>query len=195
MKVVCNTSPLLLLAKIQRLALLHELYTAILVPVAVLDELGVKPDQEAMQIQALVDSGTFTLQPVMLQSLAAVPATLGQGEREAIALAIETAADLVILDDRQGRRLARMRGLAVTGTVGVLVEARARGLVPPHRSGRLGPFCPRERGMSGGSRQTRAASSGKRLCHLRTAVSMAACRVTQRWRRCSVGTNRPGTYS
>jgi predicted nucleic acid-binding protein len=123
----------LLLAKIQRLALLHELYTAILVPVAVLDELGVKPDQEAIQIQALVDSGTFTLQPVMPQSLAAVPATLGQGEREAIALAIETAADLVILADQQGRRLARLRGLAVTGTVGVLVEAQARGLVPALR--------------------------------------------------------------
>jgi predicted nucleic acid-binding protein len=109
-RVVCNTSPLLLLAKIQRLALLHELYTAILIPVAVLDELGVKPDQEAMQIQALVASGTFTLQPVMLQSLAAVPATLGQGEREAIALAIETAADLAILDDQQG--CARARGAA-----------------------------------------------------------------------------------
>jgi predicted nucleic acid-binding protein len=132
-KVVCNTSPLLLLAKIQRLALLPQLYTAILVPRAVLDELGVKPDQEATQIQALVASGTLTRQPVTLPSLATVPATLGRGEREAIALALETAADLVVLDDHQGRRVARTQGLAVTGTIGVLIEARARGLVPALR--------------------------------------------------------------
>jgi hypothetical protein len=44
-KVVCNTSPLLFLAKIQRLPLLTQLYTTILVPGAVLDELGAKPER------------------------------------------------------------------------------------------------------------------------------------------------------
>ena len=67
------------------------------------------------------------------QTLAGLPVDLGPGEREAIALALETAADLVVLDDQAGRRLARARGLQVTGTVGVLVEARARGLLPALR--------------------------------------------------------------
>lgn len=58
---------------------------------------------------------------------------LGSGEREAIALAIETRADLVVLDDQKGRRVARERGLSVTGTIGVLVEARERGVIPSIR--------------------------------------------------------------
>lgn len=58
---------------------------------------------------------------------------LGSGEREAIALAIETRADLVVLDDQKGRRVARERGLSVTGTIGVLVEAREGGVIPSIR--------------------------------------------------------------
>ena len=133
MKVVCNTSPLLLLAKIQRLPLLAQLYTTILVPGAVLDELGAKPDQETTQIQAFVDNGSFVHGNVTLQMLTDIPVSLGRGERAAIALAHAAVANLVILDDRQGRRLAHASGLAVTGTAGVLVEARARGLLPALR--------------------------------------------------------------
>ena len=62
----------------------------------------------------------------MLQS---VPADLGAGERAAIAVAIETGADLVIPDDRAGRRVARERDLSVTGTIGILIEARARDMI------------------------------------------------------------------
>jgi predicted nucleic acid-binding protein len=44
-----------------------------------------------------------------------------------------TGADLVILDDRQGRLVSRDRGLSVTGTVGVLIEAKERGFIPSLR--------------------------------------------------------------
>jgi uncharacterized protein len=114
--VVCNTSPLLFLAKIQRLDLLLQLYTVVRIPVAVLNELSVKPDQEAEQIQAFVHGSAFELHHVTPSILADIPVTLGRGEREVIALALETAADLVILDDQQGHRYARARGITVTGT-------------------------------------------------------------------------------
>lgn len=133
MNVVCNTSPLLVLAKIQRLALLTQLYARLVIPGAVLDEIGVKADDAAAQIQALVATPPVTVQQATPQTLAGLPVDLGPGEREAIALALETAADLVVLDDQAGRRLARARGLHVTGTVGVLVEARSRGLLPALR--------------------------------------------------------------
>ena len=84
-------------------------------------------------MQALVATPRVTVQRATPQMLAGLPVDLGAGEREAIALALETAADLVVLDDQAGRRLARARGLQVTGTVGVLIEARSRGLLPALR--------------------------------------------------------------
>lgn len=54
---------------------------------------------------------------------------LGSGEREAIALAEEVGADLLLVDDAKARREALRRGLAVTGTLAVLVAAAERGLV------------------------------------------------------------------
>ena len=132
MKVVLNTSPQILLAKIGRLDLLTQLYSDILVPASVLDELEAKPG-EIEKIQALIQGGDFQVQKAANENIDRIPADLGVGEREAIALAIEKNADLVILDDREGREIARSRGLSVTGTIGILVEARERGLIPSIR--------------------------------------------------------------
>ncbi len=55
---------------------------------------------------------------------------LDRGEAEVIALAQELKADLVILDERLARRHARRLGLTLTGTLGVLLKAKERGLVP-----------------------------------------------------------------
>ena len=54
---------------------------------------------------------------------------LGAGESEAIVLARETGADFVLMDERLGRSAARNLGLKVVGLVGVLIEARERGLI------------------------------------------------------------------
>ena len=133
MKAICNTSPLILLAKIGRLHLLQQLYREILIPVAVLEEVRAKPGSEVQQLQTLIEGGVYQLHKVSGNVLSDIPAELGSGEREVIALAIEKQADLVILDDLEGRRIARERGLAVTGTIGLLVEARKRRLIPSIR--------------------------------------------------------------
>jgi hypothetical protein len=133
LKVVLNTSPQILLAKIGRLDLLTQLYSDILIPASVLDELIAKPGGEIKKIQALIRAGDFQVQKAANENIDRIPADLGVGEREAIALAIEKNADLVILDDREGRKIARSRGLSVTGTIGVLVEARERSLIPSIR--------------------------------------------------------------
>jgi predicted nucleic acid-binding protein len=54
---------------------------------------------------------------------------LDQGERAAIALAVEINADLLLMDDREGVAVARSKGFSVTGTLGVLNLAARRGLV------------------------------------------------------------------
>lgn len=129
MRVVCNTSPAILLAKIGRLDLLAGLYDEFILPASVLDEIEAKPGKETERITALVKNQTFEVQRASPKVLEGLPADLGIGEREAIALAIETQADIVMLDDQQGRRIARERELSVTGTVGLLIEARGRGII------------------------------------------------------------------
>jgi hypothetical protein len=54
---------------------------------------------------------------------------LGLGESETISLALEKGADFVVLDDKPARRLAAAIGLAVIGTVGILMRAKEKGLV------------------------------------------------------------------
>ena len=105
-----------------------------MIPKAVADEIGIKPGKENDQVQALLKKGTLQLGQVSEKILAELPIDLGRGEREAIALAIESGSDLVILDDQQGRLVSRDKGLSVTGTVGVLIEAKERGFVPSLRS-------------------------------------------------------------
>lgn len=67
------------------------------------------------------------------QHLSQVSSDLGKGEQEAIALAVQLQAGLVILDDQEGRRAARQESLVITGTIGVLIEAREKGLLPSIR--------------------------------------------------------------
>jgi predicted nucleic acid-binding protein len=133
LKIVCNTSPLILLSKIHRLDTLIRLYSELMIPKAVADEIGTKPSKENDQVQTLLKKGKLQLRQVSVKILAELPIDLGRGEREAIALAIDSGADLVILDDQQGRLVSRDRGLSVTGTVGVLIEAKERGFIPSLR--------------------------------------------------------------
>ncbi len=120
---------MIFLAKIHRLDVLLLLYDEVIIPAAVLDEVAAKPGEVAEQIQTLVQEQKFQVRQATKHFLERLPRGLGVGEREAIALTMETTADLVILDDQQGRQVARDKGLSVTGTIGVFVEARGRGLV------------------------------------------------------------------
>lgn len=133
MKVVVNTSPLILLAKIHRLQLLARLYQKVMIPAAVWEELSAKPGSDSAGIQAFCEAqGIIPRRPAQ-RWLRSVPLELGKGEREVIGLALEKRADLAILDDEEARRLARAEGLSVTGTIGVLVEARERDEIPSLR--------------------------------------------------------------
>jgi len=133
MRVVCDTSPLILLSKVRRLDLLAELYEEVTIPASVMEEMEAKPGREMEQIRALLQSPKFQLRKATKRTLERLPPGLGRGEREAIALALETKADLVVLDDQQGRRVAREKGLSIAGTVGILIEARERGIIPSVR--------------------------------------------------------------
>jgi predicted nucleic acid-binding protein len=69
LRVVCNSSPLILLAKIHQLDLLPRLYQEVVVPVSVLEEIRAKPGEEAGQIEAMLQNQEFQLVRAMNQSL------------------------------------------------------------------------------------------------------------------------------
>lgn len=126
--VVSDTSPLQYLHQTGYLHLLPALFGRVLVPPVVAAELGVGL-QRGLDLPVLA-----TLSWVVQQAPAAPPtfpgsATLDPGEREAIALALELHCHILI-DEWDGRRIARKLGLGHTGTLGVLVAGKRRGLVP-----------------------------------------------------------------
>ena len=121
MAVVSNSSPLIALARIQRLDLLPAIFESILIPPAVAREIA--PSIPALPTWLRIQA------PSVLPPAPLLRRRLGVGEREALALAIELRADWIILDDLPARRAAEASGLNVIGTLGTLVRAKRSGLL------------------------------------------------------------------
>jgi len=127
MTVVSNTSPLNYLVLIELQQLLPALFSRVLVPEAVLREL--RSPAAPAQIGAWLNTSPDWIESRVATDIPTELRQLGPGEREAIVLAESVDDGLVLLDERRARGMARQRGLAVTGTLGVLDLAAARGLV------------------------------------------------------------------
>ena len=109
-------------ASSRALSLLQSLFGEVRVPPAVVQEAA--PSLPVLPSWIVVQPLT---QPVASQVL---QTALGRGESEALGLALEIKADLVILDDRLARRLALGLGVPVVGTLGILMRAKQAGFVP-----------------------------------------------------------------
>ncbi len=124
-KVLANTTPLIALANINRLELLHNLYGTIIVPQAVMDEIIREPARQRVRASSWihVESIHNESQKELFR------ARLHAGEVEVIILAREQNADLVIMDDDAAKKTAKFFGLSVTGTLGVLIKAKMEGYI------------------------------------------------------------------
>jgi len=129
MRVVSDTSPINYLTLIGLERLLPTLFGRVIIPVAVQDEL--KAPGAPAQILEMLDRSGDWLEAVSAPSLSdPILAGLDPGEKEAICLAISMKADLILLDEAQGRRAAAEHfGLTVTGTLGVLDRGARAGLI------------------------------------------------------------------
>lgn len=127
--VISDTSPLHYLILIGHTDLLPALYTEVLIPQAVADELRQAATPEA--VHRWMACPPAWLQVVALTARPASPTMghLDRGEHDAILLALHLRADLVLMDNREGVEEARRLGLAVIGTLGLLDRAAERGLV------------------------------------------------------------------
>jgi predicted nucleic acid-binding protein len=127
--VVSDTSPILNLARIGRLDFLRLLYQQVLIPAAVHDELlaAMRPLPTPIDFASL--PWLMVARPSDRRHVERLSEDLDLGEAEAIVLAIERHAHLLLVDERRGRRTAIEAGLAVTGLLGVVAHAKRAGLI------------------------------------------------------------------
>jgi len=131
--VVSDTSPSLNLALIEGLSLLRSQFSSITIPAQVwqeladgdagLDALRALRDDEFLEVVEVEESDLFT----------EIYHELDLGETAAICHAIQAGADLVLLDERDGREVARRHDLTVTGVVGILLRGAKNGDVELRR--------------------------------------------------------------
>jgi len=133
--VISDSSPLICLAAIRQFSLLRLLYSHVLLPEAVWQEITRAPVvSAAASLQAATDArdagwlqvARAANRPLVTQ----IETMLDPGEAEAIALAVERPASLLLIDERDGRQVARTLGIPLTGTLGILLRAKTLGHVP-----------------------------------------------------------------
>lgn len=126
MIVVSDTSPISNLLKIGRIDLLRHLYQTVVIPAAVSREI------EFLEENRRLIAEIEWIRVVELKNrelLTLLDGDLDSGEAEAIALSMELKADVLLIDEVDGRREAKNHGLEITGLVGVLLEAKKAGLI------------------------------------------------------------------
>lgn len=131
---VVDTSPLIFLAKLDRLDLLRNGADEVLAPPAVIEEVRTHADYASRKIDEAVSSWLRVKTVEDRSALEVLLGDLGTGEAEAITLSRQVGAERVIMDDLDGRRFARRLGMVAVGTLGLLLAARLRGELPSLRA-------------------------------------------------------------
>ena len=129
-KVISDASTLIHLTAVGKLGLLRDFYGNVIVPTAVWREVVLEGEKRsgAVEVQQAHDSGWIEiLEPSDQTLLRLLKQELHEGEAEAIALAIELGADLVLLDETEARNIAELYHLQKTGVVGLLIRAKLQG--------------------------------------------------------------------
>lgn len=124
--VVTNTTRLIALAVATgSLDVLRALYARVLVPGAVAEEL-LAAGAAAPGVGAFLAATWLERKPDVVVS-SYLSNSLDRGEAAVIQTALDEGVERVCIDEAVGRRVARLNGLTVTGSVGILVKARQRG--------------------------------------------------------------------
>ena len=124
-EVIANTSPLQYLFQLGLLDLLPELYAEVVVPEGVILELrsGV---ERGVSLPDLDSLSWLRIRKPRSEAVLPLAAGMGAGERQVLALALESKDPLIILDDSLARRFAQRLSIPLTGTLGLLLKAKQR---------------------------------------------------------------------
>lgn len=129
---VVNASPLILLGKVGRLALLTRLSDRLLIPAEVAGEISAGPSDDSAR-SWVAGEGASAIAMTVPANPKVVAWDLGAGETAVISVALSHPGAVCLLDDRAARDCAAVFNLPVLGTAGVLVRAKRSGLIPAVR--------------------------------------------------------------
>ncbi|PIE79086.1 MAG: DUF3368 domain-containing protein [Candidatus Delongbacteria bacterium] len=127
-KVISNTTPILSLFKIDKLGILKELYDRVIIPFAVYEE--IEQGKEKPYYQDLRKLDWIDIKSIKNEKSRLYFLDLDKGEAEVLILSGEENADLVIIDELLGRRYAKQMNINLTGTIGILLKAKSKGIIP-----------------------------------------------------------------
>jgi len=135
-RAVSNASPLIILARVGYLAGLRQLFRSVHIPEEVYNEVVIAgaglPGASAVSKADWIEVSTVSDQAALTAMVSKTG--LGSGEAAAVQLAKELGAEIVLMDERRGRRFVQGLGLAVVGSVGILEELWRRGAVADLRT-------------------------------------------------------------
>lgn len=123
MTVICNATPLINFAAIDRLDILQRLFGTVLIPDAVYTETTTPNFPGAQVILQAIAFDWLRVQPV-LSIPSEIPIELDLGERATIALALKTNCSRILLDEREARKVAQDFSLQVLGSLGILLSCK-----------------------------------------------------------------------
>lgn len=125
MIIISDSGPLISLMKAERLNLLQSLYGEVLIPEAVFSEVTTNPkyEDEAEQIRSSAFIRVVSVEDRKAVSLLQRAAGLDLGESEAIVYADDNKADILLIEDGAGRKVAQQMRIRVRGSIGILLYA------------------------------------------------------------------------
>jgi predicted nucleic acid-binding protein len=126
MLVVADTSALVALAACDALSVLDRLFEEVRAPAAVFEECTVVGKPEAVRLRAYLQGKVVEVE---IRELVIAAGRLGEGELEAMALYRRLHADFLLVDDHRARKVARLNGMEVIGSLGMLLRAKEAGLI------------------------------------------------------------------
>lgn len=126
-KVIVNSTPLIILGKIDELEILKDLYGEIIIPQAVFEEVTIKND---FAKEKILNSSWIKILEVQDKTNRKIyQAKLHDGEVEVMMLAKEISAELLIIDDNAAKKTAKFLEFKVTGTLGILLKAKSKKII------------------------------------------------------------------
>lgn len=127
--VICNTSPIQYLHQLQLLRILPALAKRVIVPPAVVEKIQ-KGRDLGMSLPDVTGQDWIEIRRPLSERAVPLVTNLGPGETEVLMLALELDDPVAVLDDAFARRVAESLGIRFKGTLGLLLDARRKGLIP-----------------------------------------------------------------